>query len=257
VPVNIPGGIFYFSNAGNNSRQGNQYLHEGDTASEKCFFNLKEQILFKGQAKPRHIEIQNAMGKTVYASEVGKEGLCLNNSVLPIGKYAIFEDKKLVEEVVLYTGVPAKRPVAVVELFLEGLTKEELLKTLKSNNPGGFNYIVNFCNRKTFWRYLLVEKYNQSVSEYSIQPVQTKVSFSKPEKIQISNGMEALKFESDIPVELKRKPDFSFALKTAKDGMGNGRVLIDKLPMASVEMLKPERVNDKQLKIFSEIIVFI
>jgi len=264
VPLEEENTIFYFSNTKSIIKENKQYLRETEKVSEQYPTKLCRTVKITPEEKNKSIEIKDVSGFTVYRSIVGDNGLCVDNQCIPIGKYQLFIDEKLRDEFVLYSNIPVRKPVAVVDIFLTGKLKEQLIKAVKGQETSFIDYSINFAARKTYWRYFLVSKYNTGLATTTIKgfkhnlnkETQQNVKFDGPEKVRLISGQDAFQFVSEKPLEIKQRSDYTFQLKSTQQGVSNGKTILEKLPLASAEMIKPETSN-KALKVFSEIIVFI
>ncbi|HEY8400999.1 MAG TPA: hypothetical protein VIK89_07040, partial [Cytophagaceae bacterium] len=145
---------------------------------------------------------------------------------------------------------------AIVDIFLSGTIKNEVVEGIKEFELPLYEYKIHFGARSTFWKYLLISKYNSNLKNTIINSGGSEVKFKGPSEVKMRNGADALEFVSETPLTLKEKPDYRFQLKSVKAGAANGKTIMDKLPLASAEVIRPESRNEDS-KIFSEIIVYI
>lgn len=256
IPANDNAGIFYFSNNKVSKDGEDLLLHTGKFAQNSNRYKLKIGLEISGQGKERELTIKDDYNTEITKKKVGpEETVFLDNRALPIGLYNV-EEGKSKEAIVLFSQVPVKKPVAVIDISLSGLIKKEFLEAAKVNSLPTYNYKVSFASRMTYWRYLLIGKYNNTLKNTAINSVDKIVTFSGPRECKLLNGQEVIEFISEKPLALKERPNYNFQLKSVKAGVANGKTILEKLPQASVEVIKPES-REENSKVFSDIIVYI
>ncbi len=249
--------IFYFSNNRVTKDNETLLLHQGQCVGDKERYSLKKEIVLLGGDKGSKFVFKNDFNQVVLVKEVAPGGsLAINNTHLPLGLYFLYENEALKDSFVLYTNVPILKPVGIIDISLTGSIKEELIDGIKSFDIPFYSYKVVFNSRSTFWKYLLISKYNTGLKNTVIDSGSGDLKFSGPQEVKLNNGASAIMFISDQPLPLKQRYDYRFQLKNVKNGSSGGKVIMDKLPFASFEMIKPES-RDEKSKIFSEIIIHI
>jgi len=249
--------IFYFSNNRVTKENETVILHEGQHAGDKDRYPIIRELLLQGGANGSRFEVKNDLNQVVLTKDVPANGsVVITNSQLPLGLYALYENGTLKETFVLYTNVPVLKPVAIIDISLTGSIKGELINGIQNHDVPFYNYKIVFNTRSTYWKYLLIGKYFSGLKNTIIDSGSGDLKFTGPEEVKLNNGADAIMFVSNQPLPLKQKYDYRFQLKNVRNGSAGGKIIMEKLPFASFEMIKPES-REGNSKIFSEIIVHI
>lgn len=257
VPHDSIKDIFYFSTAKSHSSGEEILLHEKEFAGLADLFPVVSAIELAGGDKGKKVEIRDEFGASVFEKELASgQTIHLDNRTLPIGKYELYEGGKLIRSVVLFSNMPALKPIGLVSISYSGDQAEKLIQSLKEGDTPSYRFKINFNNRQTFWKYFLVQKYNDALKNTSIVSKEAEVGFSGPEEVVLGNGVKAVQFTSKTALPLHERGAYRFQLKSTKAGMVNGKVVVETLPLPSVEMIKPE-TKESNSRIFSEIIVYV
>jgi hypothetical protein len=255
LPIENRSGIYYFSNNMVNQSDKTTYMHPSEFAGITESADLKTEIEISANEKEKLIELKDDHGMVVYKSKLSQgEKLIISNKNVSLGKYQLYENGKLTSTFVLFSNVPVKRPIAIVDISLSGIIKKEFMNGVKENEVPFYNYAISFSSRNTFWKYFLIGKYNTNLKNTVIDSGGIKLKFKGPEEVKMQNGTDAIMFVSESPLPLKQINDLRFQLKNVRMGISSGKTIMDRLPLPSPEMIKPES-REQNSKIFSEIIV--
>ena len=132
----------------------------------------------------------------------------------------------------------------VIEIFYKSNLPAAYLFQLADNSVETKFYKINFANRSTRWRYIITNKYNQSVTGVTVAKTNgTAIAFAPQAGAPAGQFIAA----SGIPVPLKEEPVAGIKLTDQAD-----KVLIANLPNPSLNLVKQEGTN-----IFSDILITI
>ena len=124
-----------------------------------------------------------------------------------------------------------KKPLGILEIFTDSL-----LSQFEKN--GTVAYAVNFNNRKTTWKYFLVNPIYQKFNNLSIINKVKEQAFNGPQKQQVYLNAEALVFESKDVIPLVEFSDDNFQLVENFDkGTRSGKIILKNLVKASSAQL--------------------
>ncbi|QHT66030.1 hypothetical protein GXP67_04750 [Rhodocytophaga rosea] len=253
--------LLYFSNSTAHKKGTEEsLLHQASFVSAADRYPVKSgEYEIPAQSKETNLELQDDRGRTL------KTGIALANlpfrfdlNGLPEGKYKVIVGKKELETFV-HTGIrPDLKAIGLVEIFLTGALKDELIQIIKERDtPGTRAYKIAFQARSTYWKYLIVPKYSNGLQHASIATNDKNIAFKGPEKITLANGDSAFMFQSEEVLPLSESAPYLFQLKKNKNAdENNGRIIINRLPHPSLGLVKPQSRSDDS-KVFSEILVYI
>jgi hypothetical protein len=258
LPIEQKNSVLYFSNEQGRKEEGNEYLlHNSSYVGEEDFQTLLNGSLkVEAEGNEKEVEVYDVLGNLVYTSKISANGVgYIDSKMLPEGKLRLLENKTEKFTFVNAGDFTVNKPIGFIDLSLSGKIKKELINGAQIKNLAHYNYKVFFESRSTLWKYLIIPKYNNAVQNSVITTNNRNISFSGPETISMSNGETAFVFLADKNLPLKERSDFNFQLKAGKL-IGSGKTLINRLPLPSVEVIKPESRNSNA-KVFSEIIVYV
>ncbi len=138
-------------------------------------------------------------------------------------------------------------PIFVVKIFAESEQGSLLEQWLK---PTATIYSIAFNARQTFWKYYLLGKMAKE-SSYIFDP-NNQVEFEALGETSLSDQRVAFTFRSKQSIPLNEHYAFRFQLK--EKGSGSERVLINRLPVASITSIGKEFVAEKEILV-SEIYI--
>lgn len=254
TPLDQSSDIAYFTNRNANKSGQQILLHEGENVSRKDKVKILSfyELSFDQDKK---VEIKDSFDNLVWVKDLkAGEKIQLSNQVLPLGKYSLFINGQQSDTFVLYTNIPAKRPIGIVQVFFSGEYKDILKESFTDLDVPFFDFKISYSSRNTYWKYLIIGKYNGNLGHTKVEGKENNFVFKGPEEQTLKNGQKAFVFTSESPLPIKQIYDFGFQLKSSRNGISNGKILIDSLPLASPVMIKPES-RDSNAKIYSEIIV--
>lgn len=121
---------------------------------------------------------------------------------------------------------------------------------LSSRRDRSSDYTLKFRSRETFWKYYLLG--NRARKEAYITDLGNKTQFEFTGSEALNDQKIALTFRSKNPIPLREKLDCRFQLR--ERGPGNGKVLINRLPVAAATQISKETINGIEA-VISEIYV--
>ncbi|MCB0643888.1 MAG: hypothetical protein KDC44_19710 [Phaeodactylibacter sp.] len=268
LPFPEPGTILYFNNLSENlggKDKKDKLLHGGDSAAEAAaqqvlavppHFELPHQST--GKTAPK-VELKDALGKAVDIDGSFEDLSAKKGTVrfqvphLPTGRYNLSIGKDT--WALFISALPMHRYQGALDIYLKAapgtyrlIGKDELQEQ---------DYVLQFNNRSTFWRYYLIDqtdKYGEpSFSSPSVSNGE-EIKFSKPTNVELNNGQQAVVIESQVALPLQELMSTKnrLNLKVKKDGKWLNKAI--RLPLAGPEVIKPEKDTKK---IYSEIYVYI
>lgn len=124
-----------------------------------------------------------------------------------------------------------KKPIGIIEIFTDILYNQFTEK-------GKVEYLVNFNNRETIWKYFLVDPVYQKFNNLSIINKGKEKIFGSPVKQLINQNLGALVFESINKIPLSELSEENYQLVDNYDnGSGKGKIILKNLARPSPEQL--------------------
>lgn len=111
-------------------------------------------------------------------------------------------------------------------------------------------YYIRFRTREMAWKYYVLG--NLTKRNAYITDVNNETEFDALGETVLSDNRTALIFRSKRPIPLREKPDYRFQLR--ERGPGVGKVLIQRLPVASADQFYKETIDGQDVMV-SEIYV--
>jgi hypothetical protein len=145
---------------------------------------------------------------------------------------------------------PKNRLVKPEFIFAIRLIPEELPQVDQPSNAAARNYYIRFKARETIWKYYLLGSLTQKKSY--IVDLNSETKFDDTGPVSLPGNRTALTFRSKQKLPLREKSGYRFQLKE-KDP-GGGKVLIQRLPVASANFFAKENIGGKEA-IISEIFI--
>jgi hypothetical protein len=139
------------------------------------------------------------------------------------------------------------RPIFIVRLFVSEKEINPFSKQLKVIPS---DYYIKFNSRQTFWKYYLLGKIASERSYIVDLNNETEFEFTGQESL--SDNRTALTFKSKTSIPMRRTFSSRFQLK--ERGPGGEKVLIKRLPVASVGQIDRETINGEDA-VVSEIYI--
>jgi hypothetical protein len=216
----------------------------------------KGQILYFTNTQRTHSDEQKIFLHTEQEVASGYYLPVSADKKLPEGLVQVQQEGSTAQEQINIPGAPVLLPVGFVRIAFDGDLKEELLRAIALQQYPEYHYQIQFGTRYTRWQYIVVPRYHKAVESLSIASEDQDVHFSGPQEVQTSDGRRAYLFHTDALLPLREKSSLKFQLVSGHDSYGNTLTVIDHLPVASVDRIRPEsRAHDS--KVFSEIIVYV
>jgi hypothetical protein len=158
-----------------------------------------------------------------------------NDNLLHLNNYVTEENLFPTEEISPELFV---KPFAIIELQLNKVKTDQ--------------YYINFQEKSSYWRYLLVSDHFKTLTNPAV--LNPLINFSGPKEVTLPDNSKALSFESDVPISIKQKSDKQFQLVENYDNInGKGKVIIKNLPHPNVNIIS--KLNTTQDRVYSEIII--
>lgn len=143
-------------------------------------------------------------------------------------------------------------PLALVTLHLADADGRLRVPTV---GPAGPEYRVRFEARRTYWRYLLLGPLAADGARVTDSDRETEFEFGG--ETLLPGDRRALAFRSTTPIALRERSERRFQLREeGGSASGNGRVLVNRLPVAGPDGLRREIVDGSPAFV-SDIFVYV
>lgn len=162
---------------------------------------------------------------------------------LPEGTFHIKSNNELTQSLYNTSNPIWKKPMGVLELFTDILYQDYI-----TNEKA--NYIVNFNNRSSYWKYFLVSPIYKNLGILNIINGNKDHIFEFPEKQLLDNNTEAIVLTSKSELPLLEYTNDNFQLVAE-----NGNIVLKNLPRASPEQLYNENTQDGKIIYYSHIYI--
>lgn len=187
----------------------------------------------------------------------------LDFSTLPEDKYEIetvgYDNNVINKLIVLYTRTATPIPLCFIDLFFtnpldhpdsgqpepsSGIFPIVDLWNIDQTRIVPVHYLLDFRNRPTFWSYYIVpdpqsENFHD-LSIHTVQPSPRPINFLGPCCVRLANGSKAYRFISEESIPLQQQSDYRFRLVGRRGTMTHPSILVDRLPVASMQQVLPE-----------------
>ena len=157
-------------------------------------------------------------------------------SNLPEGLISIFEGNRQISEVYYVPTSVWKKPIGIVEIYIANLYDQHI-------TTEKVDYIIQFKNRHTIWKYFLVDPTYQKFKKLHIIKGKNERIFGSPIEEDIS-GNKAWVFMSNEKLPLLEYADAP--LKLVNGDEINSPDILNPLPWASPEQLFQENNNNTE-----------
>ncbi len=218
------------------------------------FFIYTKNLYFQNFTQ---LPIETPAGKILYFSNRNDQGE-RPSGVVSKGEFIEEQDYIDIDQVPepFPAEHPIKKPIAFVEIHLPQELKKEIENKTDFKELPQQDYFIKFSARKTYWKYAFVSQHRKLESQAEIVNGDgLSATFSRKENEILLNKQEATIFISNEPLVLKQRSEYDLKL-TQKDKVSKATEIIPRLPVPSIEMIKPEsRAADA--KVYSEVIVYI
>lgn len=238
--------MLYFNNIAEFSDEGDNgfLLHEEEFAGENELVQVvHEKVSIPGFNPGENYRFTDASGNEIPSQNISfsmQNSNSFNISNLPQGLILFYSANNNVMKFYHYSKAVWKKPFAVLELF-----PGKLFNQFKEK--GKVEYVINFSNRKTIWKYFLVSPVYDKFKNLSIISKGKEQVFNLPQIQQIYPNMEALVFESKSQIPLAEQSDEYYQLvDNYSAGNGKGKVVLKNLPRPSTDQLYLDEKKTKE-----------
>lgn len=229
--------VLYFNNKTefNDKTENGFKLHAENSAGENDLVQLVfEKINVPELNAGEKFRFTDAAGNEISSRNIAasiQNGNSFHIFDLPAGLIQFHSEKNGVKKFFHYSKVVWRKPFVVLELFPGKLFQQFAGK-------GKVEYSINFSNRKTIWKYFLVNPMYNKFQNLSIINKGKEQVFNSPQKQFVHPDLEAIVFESKSKIPLAEFSEETFQLvDNFSAGNGKGRVILKNLAKASPEQL--------------------
>ncbi|RIJ50501.1 hypothetical protein D1614_00770 [Maribellus luteus] len=225
--------LFYFNNlAPHLETPDTLFLHAEKYVSINDIVVITSQTI-QTKEKEGEVSFQDVRGTPLapWRSNQSPPGTAYQFTDLPEGVIRM-RLKSNEEHKVYYTGEAMwKKPLGILEIF-----PDELHKQFAKN--GKINYVIQFNNRSTVWKYFIVNPVYQKFQNLAIINKKKEQVFNDPQKQTLHENTEAWVFESKEKLPIAELQDDSFQLIEAEEPtLKKGRIVIKRLRNASPDFI--------------------
>lgn len=246
--------LLYFNNLNVKlPTKGNRFpLHKNDFVAQNEVVPVSNgQLIIPGYDEKNKYVFTDAKGNEIGTqfirqSQPGSDNFFLSN--ISDGLVRIKENNKEVAKFYCYTNAVWRKPLGIVEIYPGMLYKH-------FKEKGKLEYVINFNNRETVWKYFLVDPVYEKFKNLSIINKSKEEVFKNPEKELINDNKEALVFESKKKIPISEYSNDTFQLVDDYDPkLKPGKIILRKLPNASPDILYNDEANPAET-IYSHIFI--
>lgn len=185
--------------------------------------------------------------------EVCRDILYIDFSMVSEDKYVIQlvgKHRKIIDsQEVLYT-IAYPVPLCFVNLLFTSPDGKNPSHYPVQTLPDGttkivpIQYDIKFKARSTYWNYYMVPQRPDEVFDHlqikDLTPDQEPIQFAGPCCVILANGAKAYRFISTAPIQLQQHSKYYFQLWGRHGLMTQPNILIERLPVASIQQVLPE-----------------
>jgi len=233
----ISGNLLYFNNltTGTSTNNNSLLLHSGKFVGDTDIVSVCQgYITIPQYDSTKTYRFSNASGSAIADQcimQAKPDSDVFNISNLPQGLIRYNNGSTELGRTYYNPATIWKKPLGIVEIFTDNL-----LSQFEKN--GTVEYAVNFNNRKTTWKYFLINPIYQKFNNLSIINKVKEQAFNGPQKQQVHLNTDALVFESKEEIPLAEFSDDNFQLVENFDkGTHSGKIIIKNLVKASPAQL--------------------
>ena len=238
LPVyNLSNKLLYFNNLSGLKSEGENSLalHKEKSAGENELVQVvHEKVIIPDFNSGENYRFTDAAGNEIPSQSISpsiQNSSSFNISNLPQGLIFFHSGNNSVKKFYRYSKAVWKKPFAVLELFPGKLFHQ-------FREKGKIDYVINFNNRKTIWKYFLVSPVYNKFKNLSIINKGKEQVFNSPQIQQIHSNLEALVFESKSEISLAEQSDEYYQLvDNYSAGNGKSKVVLKNLARASADQL--------------------
>jgi hypothetical protein len=252
IPTELPGNIFYFSNLHLNLNESG-HLSRGKFVSPEDLYSIADPAI-SAAANNNENDVYQVMQHfrkdqssiiTAGSSRPSEEGL-----------YKTLLNEKEIQKFV-HIGNIKGSPIGFIDIVLTKKIQEHIIQGIEDDEPISFNYMVNFEAREVYWKYVIIPKYLKRTKSFEISQQKGKPSFSFKKDADSDTNENQIAFTSETPIKYRDMYDFELQLKKKDAGDGAGKVIIQNLPNAPFDSIKPFLKEKTAEKYYADIYIYI
>ena len=160
---------------------------------------------------------------------------------------SVKEGKKEVTKMYHSPNPVWRKPLGILEIY-----PGQLYTHLKEK--GKAEYVVNFNNRQTIWKYFFISPVYQKFDNLTIINKSKESVFKKPVKQLVHDELEALVFESKNKLPIKEHSNGFQLIEGYDPKLKSGKVILKNLACASPDLLYRDETNSSEA-IYSHIFI--
>ena len=225
-----------------------RYVHQ----EEK---KLRREGLEGEELEKRLFEIKKDVSGTLARKEVTSHQVDLRHA--PYGLYTVGVDKGNSKNIYV-SDRPEQKIFGVIDIHIDPKDTEKLVNRDGKEDSEIIQsklYHLHFQARKTHWRYFFMNHKQSRVKPTLIKEENELLSFSEPEAVKLENlGTPALLAISDTPIALSERPQFNLLLERQ---VGKRPMKDIKLPVPSTDVVRPMKFKDDQIRVYSDVYVYL
>ena len=240
--------VYHFTNLKVNKSEKSFLLHDNDHMKDQAKIKIYSPFqVLKFTELEKNNKLIDHRGKEVKREiwfEKKFDMNVLKMKFLQEGKYTFQNGKNSIN---FYVMDYIKEPVwAILDIHLYDLPKGSEFISKEKISPT--EYGIQLQARSTFWKYFIIGQNKElelKVDEAKVSYNGDDISFTKPTKVTLSNGVEAFVIESKNPLELKELQHVTdkLELKLKKDNKWQNKTY--KVPRPTTNTLKPDKTSNK------------
>lgn len=215
---------------------------------------LKKAGLEDAEIEAKILEMKEDVGKSLAVQEFHSHPIDLRH--VPYGKYSIEVGDKRKE---VYVSEKAEERVfGMIDIHLDAAEINRLINREGKKDEEVMEpklYHIHFRARETHWRYFFMNHKSSRVKPNLIKEENEQLSFSKPIDGRLEQiGSPVMVSTSDTAIQLRERPQYILLLERR---IGK-RVMKDlRLPVPGVDLIKPMSDENGQMKIYSDVYVYL
>lgn len=247
---NLSTNILYFNNRDPKILNSNRLqLHKNNFAGiEEVIAVSQGTIEIPDFNEKKRYRITDEWGNNINYSNTNISSGKVSITAFYEGLIFVYEEKKLLARFYLNREPVWKKPLGILDIYPGQLYSQ-------INESGPIEYIVNFNNRHTVWKYFFV---NPSFQKYKNLTIINKAKdqvFKTPVKSKFQNLGEVLVFESNSAIPFEENSANSFQLVDGFESkLKSGKIIIKTLANASPDMIYTDN-NRTTEKFYSYIFI--
>jgi hypothetical protein len=225
-----------------------RYLHQ----EEK---KLRREGIEGEELEKRLFEINKDVSGTMARKEVTSHQVDFRHA--PYGLYKVGVKGGESKNIYL-SEAPEQKIFGVIDIHIDPNDTEKLVNRDGKDDAEVINsklYHLHFAARETHWRYFFMNHKQSRVKPTQIREENELLRFSQPEATKLENlGTPALLAVSENPIALAERPKFNLLLERK---VGKRPMKDIKLPVPSIDIVRPMRAENNQIKVYSDVYVYL